>query len=116
MYASTLLGASGEDTLSFGYYDYFNFNTNDTVLSLGCDSLKIKDAVNSPEHYKNGEIECIEAIKASLTKEAFRGYLKGNIEKYIWRYESKGNPKQDLEKAQWYLNRLLSTYDEVTIF
>jgi hypothetical protein len=69
------------------------------------------DLVNSPAHYKTGGIECIDAIEASLRIEAFRGYLKGNIEKYVWRYETKGNPKQDLEKAQWYLNKLISTYE-----
>ena len=71
------------------------------------------DWVNSPAHYKTGNIECIDAIEASLTKEAFRGYLKGNIEKYVWRHETKGNSKQDLEKAQWYLNKLISTYDAI---
>lgn len=38
------------------------------------------DNVNHPAHYTQGGIECIEAIKASMTPEAFRGYLKGNVE------------------------------------
>lgn len=62
------------------------------------------DNIN-PNHYK-GDIECIDAIKSSLFKDAFRGYLKGNIQKYIWRYEEK-NGIEDLKKAQWYLNRLI---------
>ena len=37
------------------------------------------DMVNSPPHYNDGEIECIDAIEASMTKQAFRGYLKGNM-------------------------------------
>lgn len=65
------------------------------------------DAVNHPSHYTNGQIECIEAIKASMGADEFCGYLKGNILKYMWRYELKSNPVQDLEKAQWYLNRLI---------
>jgi len=67
-----------------------------------------KDNIN-PDHYKNGEIECIDAIEASMTKEAFRGYCKGNILKYVWRYENK-NLDEDLKKSQWYTKRLLSTY------
>ena len=69
------------------------------------------DMINSPSHYNSGKIECIEAIEASLTTEAFRGYLKGNIQKYLWRYEHKGKPAEDLLKAEWYLKALISTYD-----
>ena len=65
------------------------------------------DEVAHPAHYNTGEIECIEAIKASMSSEEFWGYLKGNTLKYLWRYNYKGKPKQDLEKAQWYLNRLI---------
>lgn len=65
------------------------------------------DNVSHPSHYTNGEIECIEAIKSSMTEEAYRGYLKGNIMKYIWRYQLKNNPVEDLKKAQWYLCRLI---------
>ena len=62
------------------------------------------DKIN-PTHYK-GTIECIDAIESTMTKEAYRGYLKGNVLKYMWRYEKK-NGVEDLEKAQWYLNKLI---------
>ena len=68
---------------------------------------KESDAVNHPSHYASGGIECIEAIKASMTQEAFNGYLKGNILKYLWRYEKKVNPLEDCKKAMWYLDRLI---------
>lgn len=68
---------------------------------------KGRDPVNSPSHYASGGIECIEAIKASMTSEAFKGYLKGNVQKYMWRYEKKVNPVEDLKKAIWYQNRLV---------
>ena len=42
----------------------------------------------NPNHYK-GEIECISAIKSSMSKEAFKGYLRGNIIKYVWRFDKK---------------------------
>jgi hypothetical protein len=67
-----------------------------------------KDAVNHPQHYTAGNIECIEAIKASMSREAFEGYLKGNAMKYIWRYRLKGKAQEDLQKADWYLKRLLA--------
>lgn len=61
-----------------------------------------------PSHYQ-GEIECIDAIKASMPTQQFLGYLKGNVQKYLWRYDRK-NGVEDLRKAQWYLNRLISEF------
>ena len=63
------------------------------------------DFVNSPPHYRTGDIECIDAIKA-CTGDGFEYYLQGNILKYLWRYKYK-NGVEDLKKAQWYLNELL---------
>lgn len=70
------------------------------------------DAVNHPSHYKIGGVECIQAIKASMTEEAYKGFLKGNIIKYIWRYEIKGKPIEDLKKARVYLNWLIKEIEE----
>ena len=67
----------------------------------------INDPVNHPSHYTTGTIECIEAIKASMTSEEFKGFLKGNVMKYVFRYRLKGKPLQDLQKAQWYMDRLI---------
>jgi len=65
------------------------------------------DNVNHPPHYMTeGGIECIEAIEAQLTPEEYRGYLKGNCVKYLWREKYKGG-RQSVEKCQWYLTRLL---------
>ena len=66
----------------------------------------IQDVVNHPPHYTDGGIECIEAIEASLTQQEYRGYLKGNIQKYVWREKHKGGT-ESLKKAQWYLDRLI---------
>ena len=68
-------------------------------------NCKDKDMVNSPPHYNKYGVECIEAIQ-SATGEGFEYYLQGNIIKYLWRYRYK-NGVQDLEKAQWYLSRLI---------
>lgn len=65
------------------------------------------DLVNSPPHYQSASgIECIEAIKAQMSDEEYRGYLRGNVVKYLWRYQQKGG-KQSLEKARWYLDKLI---------
>ena len=64
------------------------------------------DVVNNPSHYNAGNIECIEAIRESMSPEEFKGYLKGNTMKYLWRYDYKSKPVEDLKKAQWYLARL----------
>lgn len=65
------------------------------------------DSVKHPAHYTDGKIECIEAIKESMPKEEYRGYLKGQVMKYIWRYKHKGKPLEDLRKAQQYLDWLI---------
>ena len=64
------------------------------------------DVVNKPSHYNTGNIECIEAIEESMSSVAFKGYLKGNCLKYLWRYDYKGKQVEDLNKATWYLNKL----------
>lgn len=67
---------------------------------------QVFDSVDRPYHYGFGGIECIEAMEASMSPEAFRGLLKGNVIKYIWRYEKK-NGLEDLKKAKWYLKTLI---------
>ena len=71
-----------------------------------------EDVVNSPSHYNSGGIECIQAIEASMELEAFQGYLKGNTLKYLWRMSYKGKALEDCKKAQWYLNKLISTLEK----
>ena len=53
-------------------------------------TIKFKDFVNHPPHYTNGDIECIDAMRASMSHIEFCGYLKGNVIKYLWRYRDKG--------------------------
>ena len=65
------------------------------------------DNINHPSHYNDGGLECIEAIEAQLTPEEYRGYLKGNVAKYVWREKHKGGI-ESLKKAQWYLDKLVN--------
>tara|TARA_R100001443_G_scaffold112577_1_gene126177 strand:+ start:98 stop:328 length:231 start_codon:yes stop_codon:yes gene_type:complete len=67
------------------------------------------DPVNHPAHYTaDGGIECIDAIEATLTPEEFRGYLRGQVIKYVWRCNYKGKRLEDLEKAEWYLKKYIN--------
>ena len=77
----------------------------------------MSDNVNHPPHYKAGEIECIDALEsmASGYKDPVQAGLAWNIVKYIWRSPLKGNQLQDLEKARWYLDRLIGRVKRVHI-
>lgn len=67
-----------------------------------------KDPVAKPAHYNIGTIECIDYMKDNMPKEAFQGYLEGNAKKYMHRWRYKTKPLEDLKKARWYLDRLIS--------
>ncbi|WP_372809453.1 DUF3310 domain-containing protein [Litorivivens sp.] len=69
------------------------------------------DMVNHPPHYTQGDIECIDAIKAALTPDEFRGYCKGAALKYCWRERHKGGD-ESLKKAGWYLNKATEVGNE----
>ena len=61
-----------------------------------------KDMVNSPAHYNQTELECIDAIKYALGEEGFVAYCRGNAIKYNWRAGHKIDSVEDLNKAAWY--------------
>ena len=70
------------------------------------------DMVNKPPHYTRGGIECIEAL-ASATNDlqGIEAVCTANAMKYLWRWKKKGGV-QSLEKAVWYLNRLIDTLEK----
>ena len=67
------------------------------------------DKVNSPAHYTRGKTEAIEVIEDAIydAPDAVAGMLQAQVLKYLLRMWLKDDPKQDAEKAQWYLNRLV---------
>lgn len=67
--------------------------------------ITVNDNVDHPQHYTNGEIECKDAIKSALTPEEYRGWIKGNAIKYVWRERYKGGT-EDLAKARNFLSWL----------
>ena len=70
------------------------------------DSVHAGDPVDAPAHYQGDKMQCIDAMEAMLSVDEFRGYLRGNIFKYQWRFRDKGG-LEDLRKARWYLDRLI---------
>lgn len=69
------------------------------------------DVVNHPNHYTQGRVECIDALEAATVgKTGIEAVCVANVIKYLWRYEEK-NGKEDIKKAQWYLNKLLDSID-----
>ena len=68
---------------------------------------KLGEAVNHPSHYNQGNIEVIDYIEDIGIGEDF---CAGNAIKYLSRYKYKGKPLEDLEKAKWYIERLIGYY------
>ena len=70
------------------------------------------DAVNSPSHYCQGGIECIEALKAATVNlKGIEAVCTANAIKYLWRWKEK-NGAEDLNKSIWYIKRLIQEVSE----
>lgn len=90
------------------------FPCNESVEHLNINDPKdiksLDDNVNHPDHYQ-GDIETIDYIKDKLTDEEFRGFVKGNVLKYVSR-EGLKNGDEDLKKSHWYLNKLIEVLEK----
>jgi hypothetical protein len=83
---------------------------NDCVYSPNFDE-NVNVHIN-PRHYKNGKVECIDAIESAVVgKVGIEATCVSNIIKYLWRYEDK-NGIVDVKKAKWYLDKLINTIEE----
>jgi len=86
--------------------------TSDTTF----DHLKFSgeyDPVNKPLHYAlEGGLECIDYMRQVLGLDGFIEYCHGNVIKYQHRYKYKNKPLQDMEKAQYYLNKMIEALKE----
>lgn len=88
--------------LNHSYKSYYEDNECDIH------EYRATDNVNSPNHYKQGKQEVIEIIEESATNYPISvSYHIGNTIKYIMRAPFKGRMKEDLEKANWYLERAI---------
>lgn len=64
------------------------------------------------DHYNRGTIQPIDFMESNFTPDEYRGYLKGNIIKYVSRYLLKKSPLDDLGKAKTYLDWLIEFEDK----
>ena len=65
-------------------------------------------AVDHPQHYHaESGVEVIDAIEAWGLS-----FALGNVVKYVARSGHKGNAREDLQKALWYLTHELAKYDD----
>ena len=70
------------------------------------------NAVNHPAHYTAGKIECIDALEAATAGLCgIEAVCTANAIKYLWRWKLK-NGAQDLEKAKWYIDKLIAKQAE----
>ena len=70
-----------------------------------------KEMVNSPSHYNQGNIECIDAMISAFGKEAVADFCKCNVFKYTFRSGVK-QPKESILKAEWYLKKYMELATE----
>ena len=68
------------------------------------------DRVHSPSHYTSGKREVIDTIEDAVkdAPSTIFGMLQGQVLKYVLRVWLKDNPLEDLKKARWYLDRLIT--------
>ena len=70
------------------------------------------DMVNSPEHYANSKVECIDAMAQVFGKDAVMTFTLLNCFKYMWRRKDKDNESQDVQKALWYFDKYKQLLNE----
>tara|TARA_B100001778_G_scaffold158518_1_gene130311 strand:- start:6711 stop:7043 length:333 start_codon:yes stop_codon:yes gene_type:complete len=100
------------NTFKFTGIDFFD-NSGDNLAFPGMTTLGLdsKDMVNSPSHYTSGRVEAIEVIE-DATKDAptvMAGVYQANVLKYLLRLWHKTNSKEDAQKAEWYLKKLIDS-------
>ena len=83
--------------------------TWNNFISICCEQNNGNSDENivKPDRYKGKDgKDLLELFEENLlSDEEYKGFLKGNVYKYVKRYEVK-NGKEDLEKATVYLNKL----------
>lgn len=84
--------------------------SDDAKADLLHDAEPEHDAVNHPNHYCKGNVECLDAIKAALG-DKYEGFLAGNVLKYVYRYPDK-NGVEDCKKARFYLDKLIEVLSD----
>lgn len=73
----------------------------------------MNDDINSPAHYHKGGIDVIGYAERQFSVEEQRGFHRINAIKYVSRYRDKGTPLKDLNKAKFYINKLIELERDV---
>lgn len=68
--------------------------------------FKEKLAHSIDSHYTIKSIQPLDAMKSWMSAAQFEGFLRGNVIKYIARYDEKGGV-EDLRKARFYLDKMI---------
>ena len=89
-----------------------NLVTNEDE-SITLQSTDKEDLINKPPHYNYGSIETIDYIVDVLDEGGALDYCQGNVIKYTGtRMFTKGDPKENIKKAIWYLNKMLQLLEK----
>jgi hypothetical protein len=109
----TFIGTDDEIDCVLDYigkmYDECDFNNEDVVNNETAE----KDMVNSPAHYNQSSMECIDEMILVFGKQVTADFCLGNVWKYRNRAPYKGNPIEDAKKADWYMMKYKELKDEM---
>jgi hypothetical protein len=69
----------------------------------------LREYQHGGNHYTSKTVQPWDAMDAWMTEEQVKGFMLGNVIKYIARFQDKGG-KVDLEKAKHYLDKCLELW------
>ena len=67
----------------------------------------MSDEINKPLHYFRGGIDVIGFAERQFSAEERRGFYRISALKYVTRFQDKGAPVKDLNKAKFFIDKLL---------
>ena len=103
-----------EEGIVISYEDFIRYHSMTQEIAsrlVRATNDEQNDNVNHPNHYNSYSREVIDTLQGSMTPDEFKGYLKGNIMKYVTRYQFK-NGVEDLKKAKWYIEKLTEVVND----
>lgn len=80
-------------------------NTPSYTVTATNNTVEYNDKVNHPDHYNQGNIECIDAMVSAYGTLAVADFCLCNAFKYLWRCNDKHAFNDDLSKAKWYIDK-----------
>lgn len=97
----------------------YEFSTTHKFLSSGMVATEARPSGSneqvSPDHYRTGDIECIDALRSMLGDDGFVIFCRGVIAQYVWRFGRKDDPLMEISKIQVYARWIKDTLDGKTL-